>query len=870
MTGAKLPRWLEAAAARLLRRHAEGPVILGDLQEGWAYRMAQRGRASADFWYVRQLASLVIHRRGVMLPTTASTSRVTASGVEVLLDGFAQALRAVRRRPGFTVGVCGVLAIAMAGTMAAYSVLSGTRDAARWWADEDRSVLVWPEYAFSRGQLDVLRQETQAFSAIGGYVRSPAVIARADRLASSPGVAISPELFQALRAKPLYGRGLLEEDAVSGAEPVAVIGHRLWTSTFAGDPSVIGQVVEVSGVNRRIVGVMPPGAGEPGPASGIWTPLSLDPRDPDFWPARELTVAAIVRPGVPLGEARDDVRAALGGLARRFPFFFPPDFGSDATVVLSADISWKAVSTPLLLLLAGTLLLLVVAAIDVGNLVLARSLARATELRVRVAVGASRGRVVQQLLTEAAVHAAVATVIGWLLGSLLARRLPALFPFGTPVQALSPTDPAVLGYVAVIAVAAWALMGVIPTVHFLGIWSRSLAARRGGPVAAHGLVVAQAALATTLLVAAALLLRTVQQLDRLPLGFEPDRAVSVPVAASVVPRSPGALDNLRTVVARRVTADPALEIAGWISAVPLHDVALTAPVNKEESPVEVAAAPLAARFVADSAAMAALGMRIVQGRGLTGLDLAGTPPVVLINETLARTLWPDRDPVGRRIAVDPHGWSNWITVVGVVADARFEDLTFPVSPAFFLPRGQAWTPAMSVVARTSGDPSAIVPTVRAALAELAPDVPAGEARALAAIVRDAQGPARVLTTLLVGLALLATALGAIGLYGALAGWVARRQTEIGTRLALGASPARLSAGVLLTGFALTAAGVLAGAVGGAIIGRMIRTLLFGVSPLDPMAFLLPALLLLVTGVVAAAVPARRAATVAPQEALRAG
>jgi predicted permease len=858
------PRWLESLVERRLSSDPHSDSTLGDLAEGFAFREERAGRRRAQLWYVRHALSLVV--RG---SAPAPAERATAGRLERATWVFGSVLRRMRRRPGPTVAVSGVLAVAVGATLAAFSVAVGTYDAAHWWSEEDRAMLVWPEYPFSRGQLDVLRTEGRAFDAIGGVLRQPVVVSLGDRTASTRGVQLSTELFGALRARPVLGRGLSLEDGRPGAEPVVVIGHGLWRTAFGGERAVIGRTVDVNGVRRRVVGVMAGRASQPGPGTELWMPLVLDPRDPDFWPARELSVVGIARRGVAVESARADVRRVLGDLARRFAFFFRPDFGSDATVVSSAERSWGGVALPLLLLMAGTGLLLAVAAIDVGNVVLARSLERATELRVRLAIGASRRQIVQQILAESVVQTGLAALAGAWLGAFLAGRVPALFPFGTPVTALGATDPRLLGFLACITVAASALTAGIPALHFLGASRRSMAPRFARRVAPRALVIAQAALATMLLVSAALLFRTVQRLERLPLGFEPDEVLAVAVAPPTAPLPGASLTLLQARLAERVAAAPSVRATGWISAVPLLDPVLRSPVNREEEPVEVAAAPTAARFVLDTDALTSLGIAVVSGRGFTNGDDAAGAPVVLINESMARALWPERDPVGRRIAVDPHGWTQWITIVGIVEDIRYEDLTFQPRPAFFLPRAQAATSAMSLVVRTTAGSAEMASVVRSALAELAPDVAAGDARPLRSVVRDAQGPARVMTSLLSVLALLAAALGAIGLYAALAGWVARRRSEIGTRLALGAQPHRLAAGVLATGLASTGIGVVIGAVGGAIAGRAIRGLLYGISPLDPLAFAAPAAVLLATGLIAAAVPAWRAAAVPPAEALRA-
>lgn len=866
MTTRRPPRTLERLIERRLATDPHLESTLGDLAEGHAETCMREGRARGNLWYVRQTLSLLV--RGTAPAGTGRPGPGTGERIRTDLRG---ARRAIVRRPAFSLGVIAVLAVSIGAALAAFSVTVGTWDAARWWQDDEATVLVWPEYPFSRGQLDVLRTETQAFSAVGGILRTPMVLATPDRSTSAGGVALSPELFMALRSVPAIGRGLQLEDAQPGAEPVAVIGHGLWQRAFGGAADVVGRVVEISGTNVRVVGVMPPGAEQPGPDTEVWRPLVLDPRDEDFWPARELSIAALVRPGVETVAARDDVRRVLGDLARRFSFFFQPDFGADATVVRSADVAWGAVSTPLLLLLGGTALLLLVAAIDVGNLVLARSITRAVEMRVRLALGASRVQLVRQILAESALLAGAAGCVGWLIGGLMAARLPGLFPFGTPVVAASAGDPVPALFALGLTLIAWAMMAAIPTVHLLGATRHVINPRAARTGSARGLVVAQAALATVLMVSAALLLRSVQSIERIPLGFDPAGVTVHPIAPPPsADASPANLDALYDGIAREVASARPVQHAGWISTVPLLDAVLNAPVNREDAPTPVAEAPLAARFVADAEALAALDVRVLRGRTFAETDGPRSAPVALINQTLARTLWPDRDAVGLRVAVDPHSWNSWITIVGVVEDVRFRDLTSAVPPAFFLPRSQAPTPAMRLIVKSGGATGALTPLVRSTLAALAPDVPAGDPRDLAGVVRDAQGPARVLTTLLSGLGILATILGAVGLYGALAGWVARRSVEIGTRLALGASPHRLSGRILLSGMGLTAVGVAIGSIGAIGAGRALRTLLFGVSPLDPLAFLLPALLLLATGVVAAALPALRAAAVPPARALRDG
>ena len=859
------PRLWEWLLERLLRDHRHGDTVLGDLAQGHLQREQRRGRPFAHLWYARQALSLVLHGAGRDPGTPGG--RPPATLRERLAHDVTAAARGMARRPGFTLAVSGVLAIAMAATLAAFSVTVGTFEAARGWRAPERTVLVWPEEGQSLGQLTTLQQESQVFETLGAWVAQPAVIALDDGGETTSAVLLSPALFDALSARPVLGRGLAEDDGQVGAEPVMVLGRGLWTRVFGADPGVVGRVIEVNGVSRRVVGVMGAGAAHPVPGTELWLPLVMDPFDPDFWPRRDLTAAGVLQPGVSLQAAREDVVRVFGILAARFPFFYRPDFGRDATVALAGERSWGGVATPLLLLLAGTALLLLVAAIDVGNLVLARTLERDAELRVRAAVGASRGQVIQQIWIDAALRAALAGGMGWLGGRAVASLLPRLFPRGTLVVAAEASAPQVLAFLAAVTALAWVLMAGIPSLHFLASTNAGLRPRADRGRAPGALVVTQAGLAMVLLVTAGLLLRTVWSLSTVELGFRPEGVTAVSVAPRGEDFGPARMAQLRDRLSERMTGGAGFTASGWISAVPLLDPVPSAPVNLEERPAEVATATKALQVVADEGALAALGIEVVQGRSFTPLDREDTDPVVLVSRAMAATLWPGEDALGRRIAVDPHAWDRFLTVVGVVEDVRFQGLAVPAGPVFYQSPRQTAATAMTMVARSTGGGGAVAQAVRAGLAELAPAVPAGGAREMTAVVRDAQGTARVMMSLLGALAGAATLLGALGLYGVLAGWVARRRPEIGMRLALGASPGRLALGVLRTGAALTATGVVLGSLGGAWAGRAVGSLLYGVSSLDPLAFGLPAVVLVVTSVLAAAVPAIRTARVDPARAL---
>jgi len=413
-------------------------------------------------------------------------------------------------------------------------------------------------------------------------------------------------------------------------------------------------------------------------------------------------------------------------------------------------------------------------------------------------------------------------------------------------------------------------MSGVPIAHFLRTTRRTLAPRRFAGQRAQGtLVVTQAALATALLIGAGLLIRSVDNLRRIPVGFDGRDAVALRVSPNPGGDEAGYRELYRA-LGDALRAGPGIRAAGLVGTLPLLDPVAIVPINRQEAPTEVAGAPQAYGHVVDEGAFDALRFRLVQGRGIERTDDAESERVVVVSAAMARMLWPGEDPIGRRIAVDPHAFQTWNTVVGVVDDVRFRDLTFAPPPAFWVPLAQ--NPAREMYAVVAGDGStrATAASVRGAVTALDASAAVGTPIEVGRLVTDAYGAVRILMALLVVLALLATLLGAVGLYGSLASHVTRHRVELSTRLALGARLERIFRGVVGAGAVLTGVGIVVGSGVAVLAGGLVRSLLVGVSPLDPASFGVTAALLGAVGVVAAAVPAARAAAVPPAQVLREG
>lgn len=858
------PRLLEWMAARTLPDGLSRQGALGDLTEGYR-RRARSSRSVAVLWYAWQVASLCAHAPG----------RAVRGGVGGGWRGDVRwAGRLLWRHPGFSLGVVAVLAAGIGAYSAVYSVVDGTFRGLSWWSDGDRAVAVWPERRFSFGMLDLYGQEQSAYETLGGYKeRAVSMRAGSGEPASVTAVLITPALFRALAAGPRLGRALADDDGLVGADPVVVLGDGLWRRAFGADPDVLGRTVDIGGVPATVVGVQEPGRA-PGGRAELWMPAVGDPRDDDFWRMQDLTAVGVLSRGVSIDEARRDLEAFADRLSTLFPMFYPPGFAEGRLSVVPADQDQRrTVATPLLLLLAGTSLLLVVAALNVGSLLLGRAIERAPELEVRRAIGAGRGRVVRQLLVEAGGFAIIGTTAAAALAALGAPFVARLFADEALVHAASVLDPSVFVPGSIVAFGAWAVVAAVPVGHFLRASRRAPGrAGRARAGAQRALIAAQGALATLLLVGAALLVDTVAHLRAVPLGFDPEGLVAVELAPPADRlENVGDARTLYDALSSRLAALPGVETVGLAGAIPLGDPLLTTPVNLEDAPVEPAAAVVASVHEVDPGFFQALGVQAREGRVLERSDRARAPEAVVVNESLARLLWPDGGAVGRRIAIDPHAWDRWVPVVGVVPDVRSGGITGPAEPTLYVALAEQPARALAALVRVSDRyDERTAGALRRAVAEVDPLVPVRAVRSMPGVVRSAYAVRWVVMGLLVGLAGFATVLGAVGVYATLTQHVAARRREMGVRIALGARPTAIRADIVRAGAGFTAVGILIGSIIALITAPMLESLLFGVSAASPAAYLGAGLVLIVTALAAAWVPAARAARLPPAEVLRSG
>ncbi len=815
--------------------------------------------------------------------------------MEILMQDIRYALRGMRRAPGFTAAAILTLALGMGATTAIFSVIRAVLLSPLPYAEPERRVMVWSKWVgfdktwVADGELMDYRRMVPSFESVGAWETDEANLTGAEGEAARIGMAaVTANAFAALGARPQVGRGFTADEERPGGAPVAVLSYGLWQNRYGGDPGVLDRIIELDGVARRVVGVMPRGfalptdftanAAEP---SQVWIPLQLDLADLSHGNHGYYAAATLVR-GATAGRATAELKTLASNLTRQG--LYPPEMRFEAFAVpLETEIRGGA-RRALVLVFGAVIFLLLMACANVANLLLARAEGRQREISVRAAIGAGKARLARQLLTESFVLAMAGGILGlgfaWAGVRIIAARaaagLPALAPLGI--------DPRMLLFAAGLSILTTFLFGLAPALQMLRLnltdALRESAANTSAGLRRVGLrgilAAAQMALAVLLLLGAGLMLRSLDALMHIDLGFEPEHVITLqlrpPEAAYRTPESVVAFYRR---LLESVRALPGVQAAGMVRVLPL-----ASEIGDWGLEIEGYVPPPGTHAKGDwqvvsDGAFEALGERLVRGRALTPADSADAVGVGLVNEILAETYWPGQDPIGRRMRMGSNAKRPWMTVVGIVRNERHNGVTGVVKEKFYVPyaqfpvaRGGDAARGMTLVARTGADPMSLVGPIRAAVKRIDPNLPIANVRPMTDVVDTSLATPRLTGSLLSIFAGLALLLAGVGVAGVLAYLVSRRRREIGIRMALGASRANVLGIVLLRGVAYAGAGIVVGAVAALFLTRLMEGMLYGVAPRDPVTFGAVVLLLLGIAVAASAVPAIRAARVDPLEALR--
>ncbi|MES2304885.1 MAG: ABC transporter permease [Gemmatimonadota bacterium] len=795
--------------------------------------------------------------------------------LEDLTADLRHATRVLLRAPTFTLAVVLTLALGIGATAALYTVVHGVVLRDLPYVEPHRLVAIWERNAqrqlehtpASMASFEAWRAEQALFDGMAALVPAPSTLTGAGAASRVAGAQVSPGYFTLLGSRAMLGRTLLPSDEVAGTRLV-VLSHAFWSNQLAADRAVVGKTIALDNVPYTVIGVMPPSF-EP-PRLGwmadqdLWIPL-IPAADLRAW-GRAFAVIGRMHAGV----TKEVAVTALDRLAAQHAESVPEAAGwSTAIVDLRREITGDA-RTPLLVLLGAVGLLLVMGIVNVATLTLAHLRRREGELALRVSLGASRGRVVRQLLAQSSLLALVGGVAGTLAAAWGVRILYRLLPAEIAKPAIPGVDAPVVIASAVISIATALVCGILPawraTRGNAASTLREHASVRITRRSGRALVVAEVALALVLSVAAGLAVRSFVALQAVDLGFDPHTVTTMRIMLPTE-RYPDAGRRLAVfdAIVGTARAQPGVTAAGAVSLRPFGGGGPRTTVLAEGAAIVAGMEPppVDIRW-ADRDYFRALQMPLLAGRLMSATDRADAPPVVVITRGLADHLWPGGSPIGKRAVIQLNGGIT-AEVIGVVADARIAGVRQPPNPTAYLAIGQSTGNSIDLMVRGN---ESIVPVIRQALASIDPDVPLFRVASLNAVIGDAVASERFTAFILAAFGLCAMMLAAVGIHGMCAGDVQERQRELGIRLALGAEPVGITALVLRYGLGNALLGLGIGTVVALLVTRAMRAILFGITPTDPVAFVGIAGVLLVVAFLATLLPALRAARVSPQLAMR--
>ena len=835
------------------------------------------------------------------------------------------AVRGLGRSPGFAATVVLVLALGIGANSAMFGIVHGMLIRPLPYPESEALVRVGerfrrlPESVYlTNGTMPRIVEEAESFEQLAAYRENSEDWNGPDGAVTLNGASVSPALFPLLRARPHLGRLFTEEEARMGADRVVLLSHRAWATRFGSDPDVVGSVVTLYDTPHTVVGVLEEGFYFPNPDGEFWTPLVIPPFTP---PQQEggafavltLTTLGRLRDGVSPERAAAEVRTILqrsddrmtrslrGGAATGDP----PEV--EARVIPLQEEMVAGYRPALLALTAATLLVLSIACINVAGLLLARGVARRRALAVCAALGAGRGRLLRQLLTESVVLSLGGGALGLAAATVVLRAVPALVPGDIARLHEVSVDGVVLAFTLGLSVAVGLLFGAVPAWQ----WSRRNLVRtlnEGGAQSTGGfrllrssrtrslLATSQVALALLLLVGAGLLLRSFVGLVTVDRGYDPANVIAAGIrnptlGIRVSGMTPEMMAELRTASLRfsealldgteRLASLPGVSAIGLSSGLPLassNRSTAAVSVDGRPAPSDPSELPQAGLQLTSPGYFDVMRLRLRRGRLYSRLDAAGSPRVVVVNETFARALFGGEPAIGQRVrfrAGRDGGDEPW-EVIGVVADIRYEGLTFtdPTPEAFFSTHQIEEAPAFSyfgpafIAARTAGDPLAVIPFLQEAVTEAHPQASLDQVMTMDARLSSVVAQPRFYAAFVGFFAALAVFLAAFGVYGLLSYTVAQRQAEIAIRMALGAQRGDVLALVVSQGAVLVGAGAVLGLAAAAASSRILESFLYGVATGDILTFIGAPVVLVTVALVACWLPARRATRVEPMRTLR--
>ena len=799
--------------------------------------------------------------------------------MEILLKDIRYAIRSLIRKPGFVAIAVITLGLGIGANTAMFTVVNAVLLRPLSFPEPEQLVLlegVNPSKGITQSNMsipDILdwQKQSQSFESIAGYVVGGVLLTSGDETERVRAAGVSDDFFRMFRTNAMLGRVIQPDDTSEGREPVVVLSDGLWQRRFGSDPNIIGTKVTMSGQSTTIVGVMPPGFDYPA-QSEAWAPFALDPKDQPR-DNRFVNVTTRLKPGVTIAQAQTEMDMISQRLAQSY---VETNTGWGVKLTNLRDSLVGNLRTSLLILLGAVAFVLLIACANVANLLLARATFRQKEIAVRTALGASRLRIVRQLLTESLLLSIVSGIIGLLLSVWLTRLLIVISPANSPRFDEIGFDANVFLFTLAVTILTAFLFGLAPALQ-LSRPAMNETLKEGGRQGSFSrnrtgslLMVTEIALSFMLLVGAGLLIKSFFRLSEVQPGFNPDNVLTMRMTLPTGKYKQGEpRAQIYSQIIESVKSTPGVQSAGATLSLPLggdtYNVGRS--VIREGRPETPDEALNATYLPVTPDYFRTLQIPLKSGRTFTENDNNQSPKVIIVNETMARQLWPGESPLGRSVKV----WRDEKfprEIVGVVGDVK-SSLDTDTPTQMYVPYAQDATwGSLTLAVRTTGEPTALAGAVRNAIRSVEKGVPTYNLKTMDDVVATSAAPRRTPMLLFTAFAGVALLLAMLGIYGITTYYVTQRTHEIGIRMALGAQLRDVLRLVLSRGMLLAIAGVVLGLVGSFLVTRYLTTLLFGVQPVDLMTFAAVSFVLIAVALIACYIPARRATKVDPLVALR--
>lgn len=881
MSSSSLPPRVAARLVAASVSPGDRDVVLEDMAELYVVKRARLGAVRAWLWYWRQ--SLLFWLRSHTSEIDRSnpdrgrrrlSSLREASIITSLAQDLRYALRSFVRAPGFTVVAVATLALGIGANAAIFSVVRSVVLRPLPFPDSNRIVAVWVANSVTPREMEALLQRSRSYVALAAASSGSFTLTGTGEPEEFAGTIVGTEHTEVFATSPALGTGFRPEHARPGGPPVAMLSHEFWQRRFGGDPEVIGRTVSIGGegaAQRTVIGVMPPDYRPFSWRSEIYVPLVFQPGTNAYTDMSRYTVTGRLRDGVTLHEARSELRGALTQMMDgEAGAYIAKEAAVSAEVSSYLETQVGEVANTLWVLLGVVGAVLLIACTNVANLLLARAGAREREMAIRTAMGAGKGRLVRQVLTESAVLGITGGAVGVVGAFAVLPVFVTSLPRNVPRASDIGVDGWVLAFALAVSVTAGVLFGLAPALRSAG--SLDAVLRDGANAVSSGrrrlrlnrsLVAVQVALCVVLVTGAGLLAKSLWRLAQVDPGFDAAGLYTMRLALSESRYT--SEDDRRLFYReafRQIAGVQGVEATGAIQVLPMTNGHMGVAISRDGAAVPDGERPQITGYrVITPGYFEAMGIPLLEGRFLTAADRADTPRVGLINRRLADLLWPGESAIGREVR-----WSDgsfWFTVIGVVGNIHQHTLAMASRTEAYVPYEQdTWTSALHIMVRASTG-AGVLPEVRRAVWLVDPDVPISQEGSMQAVVGASMLDARFYTLLFSAFAILAMSLGAVGVYGVTSYTLSQRVREIGIRLALGAGRRDVMRSTLRSGMVPVLGGLLLGAAGAFALTRLLSSLLFGVTASDPFVFGLSIVVLGAVAVAANLLPARRAAGVDP-------